>query len=104
MKEVVKMIDAIVYYSKHGSTKRYAELAANSINVNIYTVKEAKKKLPKGSSIIYFGPVRGSKVLKFEGLTDKFNVCALCAVGIMPKSALTIENLKNENIMFNPIF
>lgn len=97
------MIDGIVYYSKYGSTARYAKSAANMLSVPVYTIKEAKKQLKKGSRVLYFAPVRGAKLLKYFSIYHYFAIVEVCAVGILPKTILTCENIKNENMIYKPI-
>ncbi|UKI48816.1 MAG: flavodoxin domain-containing protein [Clostridium sp.] len=38
------MIDAIVYYSRHGSTKKYAEACAKLLNVKCFSLDKVKKR------------------------------------------------------------
>ena len=52
------MIKAIVYTSKTGTTEWYAERIGKEKNLPVLTLKEAEKKLEKGSGIIYLGCIR----------------------------------------------
>ena len=52
------MIKAIVYTSKTGTTEWYAERIGTEKNLPVLTLKEAEKKLEKGSGIIYLGCIR----------------------------------------------
>ena len=49
------MISVIVYTSKTGNTRKYAQLLSEKINLPAYSEEDAKKNLPKGSQIIYMG-------------------------------------------------
>lgn len=97
------MIDAIVYYSQHGSTKKYAEVCAKLLNVKCFSLDKAKKELKKNSSIIFFSSVKGAKLRKYGKVEGRYDIKMVCAVGILPKTILTIENIKNENIIYKPI-
>ena len=46
---------AIIYTSNAGSTAQYAQLLANELHLPVYSAKEAKKKVPAHSEIIYLG-------------------------------------------------
>ena len=98
------MIDAIVYYSKHGSTKRYAMALAKALNTCAYTISEAKHNLNKSSKIIYMAPVHGPKLKKYYKVYNSYLICAVCAVGILPETILTKEIIKNENLIYKPIY
>lgn len=97
------MIDAIIYYSRHGSTKKYALACAKMLNVKCISLDNAKKELKKNSSIIFFSSVKGAKLRKYGYVEGRYDIKMVCAVGILPKTILTIENIKNENIIYKPI-
>ena len=46
---------AIIYTSNAGSTVQYAQLLADELHLPVYSAKEAKKKVPAHSEIIYLG-------------------------------------------------
>ena len=47
------MIKAIVYESKAGHTKRYAEMLSDKINAKVMSLKEAKKVLKRNDEIVF---------------------------------------------------
>ena len=57
---------AIIYTSNAGSTVQYAQLLADELHLPVYSAKEAKKKVPAHSEIIYLAGSWqvGSKVIK----------------------------------------
>ena len=57
------MINAIVYQSKTGHTKKYAEILSTSLNLPTLDIQEAKTKLKRGDEIIYLGWVCASKIM-----------------------------------------
>lgn len=98
------MVDAIVYYSKHGSVKQIATVASEYLGVPLYTIKEAKNCLLEKTEILYFGPLRGTTLMRYGRIRDFAVVRGVCAVGILPETILTSENIKNENLIYKPIF
>ena len=97
------MIDAIVYSSKSGHTKEYALELAKRLSLPIYTLRQAKRKLPKMSSIIYMSWINQNKVVGFEKIT-KFRLIATIGVGICPKSEEAINRVKLETVLYGPFF
>ncbi len=78
-------VKAIVYESETGHTKRYAEMLGEKIDLPVYTIKEAKAELEKGSSIIFMSWIAGGKLVKSSKI-KRYNTAAVCAVGISPPS------------------
>ena len=56
------MIKAIVYESKAGHTKRYAEMLSDKINVRAMNLKEPKKELDRNDEIVFLGWVCATKI------------------------------------------
>ena len=69
----------IVYESKTGFTKRYAEMLAAKTGMKVYQVNELSK-IDKEEEIVYLGWM---KVGRIQGLKKvrKFNVKAVCGSG-----------------------
>ena len=92
----------IVYESKTGFTKRYADMLAAKANLKAYRTKEISK-VDKGEEIIFLGWM---KVGKIQGLNklQKFNVKAVCGSGTgrtaEPDTETVIARNKIENIPF----
>lgn len=55
-------MDAIVYTSNTGSTKRYAELLSQMIGLPAFALGDAKDKLSANAGIIYLGWIMASGV------------------------------------------
>ena len=53
-------MEAIIYTSNTGSTKRYAEMLSRKTGLAVYSLKEASKKVAANSEIIYMGWLMGS--------------------------------------------
>lgn len=76
------MIKAIVYTSKAGHTKQYAQLLSSKIALPAYSLKEAKRTLAKGDEIIYLGWLMAGKVKGYRKANRRFSIKSLCGVGM----------------------
>ena len=76
------MIQAIVYESNTGFTKRYAEALANKTGLPLYSVAESRKSVAKGSDIVFLSWVSGGAVVKLDKAKVYFNIRAVGAVGL----------------------
>lgn len=79
-------VDAIVYTSKNGHTKEYAEILGKKINVPVLSFDDAKRELNKESKIIYMGWIHANKVVNYDKAWKLFSVylvvaCGLCETG-----------------------
>ena len=92
----------IVYESKTGFTKRYAEMLAAKTGMKVYRVNELSK-IDKKEEIVFLGWV---KVGRVQGLKKvrKFNVKAVCGSGTgragEPNAETIITGNKLEKIPF----
>lgn len=84
------MIKAIVYTSNTGFTKRYAKMFAEKTGLALYNINDAKA-LPKNSEIIYFGWLFASNVKDYKKAAKRYDVKALCGVGLCPTGELLKE-------------
>lgn len=75
-------MDAIVYTSNTGSAKQYAIWMAEKTGLSVYSLAEAKQRLTKGTTIVYFGWVMASGVKGYSDAAKRYRVQALCAVGM----------------------
>ena len=82
---------AIVYVSNTGRTARYAKLIAGKTGLPVYELTEAKKALAKKTSIIYCGWLMASNVKDYRKAARRYNVVALCGVGLCPTGELLTE-------------
>ena len=65
-----KKAGAIVYVSNTAHTERYAKMLADKLSLPLYELKEAKKKLKKGSEIIYMGWLFASSIKGYGKAKD----------------------------------
>lgn len=87
---------AIVYTSNTGFTAQYASLLGGETGLPVYSLEEAVKSLTQNSPILYLGWLTAGKVQGYDKVVTKFNLQALCAVG-MAKSGSQMEDVKKSN-------
>lgn len=87
---------AIVYTSNTGFTAQYASLLGGETGLPVYSLEDASKSLPQSSPIIYLGWLTAGKVQGYDKAVTKFNLQALCAVG-MAKSGSQMEDVRKSN-------
>ena len=85
------VVDAIVFVSNTGHTERYAKMFAEKIGVKAFSYKDAKKSLKKKSKIIYFGWLFASDIKGYRKAKSRFDIVAVCGVGLCPTGELTKE-------------
>lgn len=97
------MLDAIIYNSRCGFTKVYAEAIAKKLNLPLLNLKEAKKNLKKGSEIMFCSWVKENKIVKYDKLT-RYSLKAIVAVGIKGDSEEVRQNISYENQLTTKLF
>ncbi len=99
------MIEAIVYVSQTGHTKQYAELLGEKTGLPVYTLDIAKKKVLRGSEVIYCGWLMAGKVKGYKKALKCFTVKALCGVGMSNGDSQLADIRKVNQISENmPLF
>jgi len=92
----------IVYESKTGFTKKYADMLANKTNLKVFRVKDISK-ISQNEEIIFLGWMKVGKIQGLKKL-QKFNVKAVCGSGTgqtaEPDTQTVIVRNKIENIPF----
>ena len=87
---------AIVYTSNTGSTSEYAALLSAETALPVFSLEEAKKNVPNGAEIIYLGWVMAGNVKGYAEAAKRYNVSAVCAVG-MSRTAEQESNIRAAN-------
>lgn len=87
---------AIVYTSNTGFTAQYASLLGGETGLPVYSLEEAVKSLTQNSPILYLGWLAAGKVQGYDKAVTKFNLQALCAVG-MAKCGSQMEDVRKSN-------
>ena len=89
---------AIVYQSNTGHTRQYALLLRKQIGLPAYSLEDAGSQLSGGSPVIYLGWIHASHVKGYSKATKRFNLCAVCGVGLCDTGTLTSEFRKATSI------
>ena len=87
---------AIVYTSNTGVTTQSASLLSGETGLPVYSLEDASKSLPQSSPIVYLGWLTAGKVQGYDKAVTKFNLQALCAVG-MAKCGSQMEDVRKSN-------
>lgn len=82
---------AIVYTSNTGFTARYAEILGRQTGLEVWKLSEAVKKLPKGTPIVYLGWLFASNVKGYRKAAKRFQIRAVCGVGLCETGCLLQE-------------
>lgn len=89
------MITAVIYHSKTGFSKKYAEMVGEELNLSVYTIKEAKESLLPKSEVIFVSGLFASKIRALGKANSLFDVKYVLGVGMMNYST------KYENTVFS---
>lgn len=98
------MIKAIVYESKTGHTKEYAQMLGDKLKLPYYPRNEAPKHLNKNDEIIYMGWIEASVVQGYKTTNSKYNIKCVIAVGFMPPSESNLERIKKGSVVTEDLF
>ncbi len=90
------MVGYVVYTSKSGHTKRYAEMLSEALEIKALTLDEAVKTLERGSEIIYMGWLFASSVKGYKRASKIFKINTVAAVGLCPTGEL-LEEVRKAN-------
>lgn len=92
----------IVYESKTGFTKKYADMLAEKTKLNVFRVKEISK-ISQYEEIIFLGWIKAGKIQGLDKLR-KYNIKAVCGSGTgrtaEPNPETVIARNKIEGIPF----
>ena len=80
---------AIVYSSNTGHTRKSALLLGEQIGLPAYSLEEAGSQLSGGSPVIYLGWLHASHVKGYAKAARRFDLRAVCAVGLCDTGTLT---------------
>ena len=95
----------IIYESDSGFTKLYAEMFARKAGLECHSMYMARIKVSRHSDVIYFGRVIQGEIENFKKAKKKYNVLAVCPVGLkMPSNALKQELAEKNQTGDIPLF
>ena len=89
-------IDAIVFNSKAGHGKEYAQIMEKETGVEAYELDAAKTALNSNSKVLFIGWIMGSGIKGYKTAIKSFDVRGVCAVGMAPMGA-TDNDIKEHN-------
>ena len=89
---------AIVYTSNTGHTRQYALSLGEQIGLPAYSLEDAGSHLSGGSPVIYLGWIHASHVKGFSKASSRFDLCAVCGVGLCDTGTLISEVRKATSI------
>jgi hypothetical protein len=92
------MVNAIIYTTNTGSTAKYAKLLAHETDLPVFSLDEAKRKVPNETEIIYLGWVMAGKVKGYETAAKQYHVMAVCAVGMGKTEIPTGDARQKSNV------
>ena len=96
---------AIVYSSNTGHTRKYALLLGEQIGLPAYSLEEAGSQLSGGSPVIYLGWLHASHVKGYAKAARRFDLRAVCAVGLCDTGTMTDQVRKATSIPVDiPLF
>lgn len=75
-------MNAIIYTTNTGSTESYAKLLAQKTGLPAYSLAEAKKRVLAGAEVIYLGWIMAGSVKGYAEAAKRYQVCAVCGVGM----------------------
>jgi menaquinone-dependent protoporphyrinogen IX oxidase len=91
----------VMYFSKYGSTKKYAEWIASELNGDIYNIKNVKQNILENydtiilGSGLYAGKIEGINIIinNYDTIKDKKLIIFTCGLADYNKT----ENINNIN-------
>lgn len=88
------MITAILYTSNSGYTRQYAELLAKATHLPAYDIHNSIPPALLGTDVIYLGWLMAGSVKGFKETRAKYQIRALCAVGMSPAETDQTSGIK----------
>ena len=95
----------IVYTSKTGFTREYAQMLGRAAGLPVCALDEATGKVGPGSDILYLGWLMAGHISGIDHAVKRFHVRAACGVGMTPPGDKVLQDLARSNYVPNaPIF
>lgn len=91
-------MQGIVYTSNTGFTESYAKLLGCRLSLPVYSLSEAEGRLKKGSEILYLGWLCASRVRGYGKAAKRYQIAAVCGVGLCDTGTMTEEVRKATSI------
>lgn len=95
----------IVYNSKTGHTRQYAEMLAKAEKLKVYSVQEAQTELPEKEPVIYMGWLMAGHISGIDQAVRRWDVRCAAAVGMSPADKSVLATIAKANYVPNaPVF
>lgn len=88
---------AVIYESNAGSTRHYAEILAEKLGLEAYSLKEAKKAVPRGEECVFLGWIFANKIQGLPKARRLWKPVCTAAVGMNPESGKYLQILQKSN-------
>lgn len=79
-------MDAVVYKSNTGFTEKYARLLGERTGLPVLSIEKSDR-LPQGAQIVFLGWMMAGKVMGLKEAVRRFDVRAVCPVGMAVPNA-----------------
>lgn len=89
---------AIIFLSRTGHTRRYAEILGGKIGLPVFSYGEGIDAIPSGSRIIYMGWIHASSIKGYREAAKRYSISAVCGVGLCDTGQLIPEVRKATSI------
>ena len=98
-------MNAIIYTTNTCSTEYYAKLLAQKTGLPAYCLAEAKKEVFVGAEVNYLGWIMAGSIKGYANVAKRYQVRAVCGVGMGQTGTQTDSVRKNSAIPANiPLF
>ena len=87
----------IVYTSKTGFTREYAQMLGRAAGLPVCALDEATGKVGPGSDILYLGWLMAGHISGIDHAVKRFHVRAACGVGMTPPGDKVLQDLARSN-------
>jgi len=95
----------IVYQSKTGFTRQYAEMLSKATKVKALSLNEAEATLPKGDEVLFMGWLMAGHISGIDRAVRLWTIKAACGVGMSPASDSVLATMTKANYVPNaPLF
>lgn len=95
----------IVYNSKTGHTRQYAEMLAKATKCKIFSLQEAQGALPEGEPVLFLGWLMAGHISGIDQAVRRWDVRCAVAVGMSPLAKDVLATISRANYVPNsPVF
>ena len=95
----------IVYNSKTGFTRQYAEMLANAEKIKAYSLEQAQAELPEQEPVIFMGWLMAGHISGIDQAVRRWNVRCAVGVGMGPADKEQLTTMAKVNFVPNaPLF